>query len=82
MSPLVLTLAQTLDPPIGSVLGWTFGLMAPPKLLTYIGGGVLLAATAFVTVAGGWRRRAEAEAEALGAGEKGEQERSCLPECV
>ena len=59
MSPLVLTLAQTLDPVIGSLLGWGFGLMAAPGLLTYIGGGVLLAATAYVTVAGGQRRKAE-----------------------
>lgn len=62
MSPLVLSLAQTLDPPIGSVLGWGLGLMSAPPLLTYVGGGVLLGATAFVTLAGSRRRRCEAEA--------------------
>lgn len=59
MSPLVLTLAQTLDPVIGSLLGWGFGLMAAPGPLTYAGGGVLLAATAYVTIAGGQRRKQE-----------------------
>lgn len=64
MSPLVLTLAQTLDPVIGSLLGWAFGLMAAPGLLTYIGGAVLLAATVFVTLAGAQRRKLEADAAA------------------
>lgn len=64
MSPLVLTLAQTLDPVIGSLLGWGFGLMAAPGPLTYAGGGVLLGATAYVTIAGGRRRKQEAEAAA------------------
>lgn len=61
MSPLVLTLAQTLDPVIGSLLGWGFGLMAAPGPLTYAGGGVLLGATAYVTIAGGRRRKQETE---------------------
>lgn len=64
MSPLVLTLAQTLDPVIGSLLGWAFGLMAAPGLLTYAGGAVLLAATVFVTLAGAQRRKLEAESAA------------------
>ena len=68
MSPLVLTLAQTLDPVIGSLLGWGFGLMAAPGPLTYAGGGVLLGATAYVTIAGGRRRKQEAEAAAKGGG--------------
>jgi hypothetical protein len=68
MSPLVLTLAQTLDPVIGSLLGWGFGLMAAPGLLTYAGGGVLLGATAYVTVAGGRRRKQEKEEAAAKAG--------------
>jgi hypothetical protein len=67
MSPLVLTLAQTLDPVIGSLLGWGFGLMAAPGPLTYAGGGVLLGATTYVTIAGGQRRKQETERAAKAA---------------
>ena len=79
MSPLVLTLAQTLDPPIGSVLGWAFGLMAAPGLLTYLGGGVLLGAVVFVTLAGSRRRRAEMDAAEAA---KAESEQRLLPGSV
>ncbi len=65
MSPLVLSLAQTLDPPIGSLLGWAAGVMAAPGTMTYLGGAVLLGATVGVTLAGAARRRREAAAAAL-----------------
>ncbi len=49
--PLVIALSLTLEPVIGSFIGWAMSLAEPPSLLTYLGGLVLLGATLLVTLA-------------------------------
>ncbi len=61
LHPLAIALPLTLEPVIGSLIGFALGLTSPPYALTYAGGGVLLAAVALVTVAGYRRECAERE---------------------
>lgn len=58
LHPLAIALPLTLEPVIGSIIGYMVGLASPPHLLTYLGGAVLLAATVLVTVAGYQRENA------------------------
>ena len=57
--PLLLTLSLTVEPLIGSLMGWFVGLAEAPGIFTWIGGGVLLISTVLVVVAGHRREQAE-----------------------
>lgn len=59
LHPLAIALPLTLEPVIGSLIGFALGFTSPPHLMTYIGGGVLLAAVALVTVSGYRRESVE-----------------------
>jgi drug/metabolite transporter (DMT)-like permease len=61
LHPLAIALPLTLEPVIGSLIGYALGLTSPPSPLTYIGGGVLLAAVALVTISGYRRESVERE---------------------
>ena len=61
LHPLAIALPLTLEPVIGSIIGYLAGVTRPPHLLTYVGGVVLLAAVVLVTVAGYQRERKERE---------------------
>ena len=52
LHPLLLTLSLTLEPLIGSVIGWMIGLAQPPGVYTWVGGGILLASTVMVVIFG------------------------------
>lgn len=56
---LMVTLALTIEPPIGTVMGWAVGLADVPGVWTFTGGLVLLVSTAIVIVAGDRRKKAE-----------------------
>lgn len=56
---LMVTLALTSEPPIGTVMGWAVGLADVPGVWTVTGGFVLLVSTAIVIVAGDRRKKAE-----------------------
>lgn len=58
MPALLVTLALTIEPLIGTFIGWSVGLAHVPGVWTYSGGGVLLASTAIVVVAGDRRQQA------------------------
>ena len=62
MPALLVTLALTTEPPIGTVMGWTVGLADVPGIWTFSGGSVLLVSTAIVIVAGDRRNKAAAAA--------------------
>lgn len=51
MTALQIGLACSLEPAIGSLIGWAAGVMAAPGAFTYVGGAVVLGATIWVTVA-------------------------------
>lgn len=59
MDPLVIGMAITVEPLIGSAMGWLIGVDGPPGLWTCVGGGVLIAATLWVNYAGEMRRKEE-----------------------
>lgn len=58
MPALLVTLALTLEPLIGTVIAYALGLAQVPGLWTYTGGAVLLGSTAIVVVAGDSRQQA------------------------
>lgn len=60
MPALLITLALTLEPLIGTLIGWSLGLAQVPGVWTYTGGAVLLGSTAIVVVAGDRRQQAAA----------------------
>ena len=62
MPALLITLALTLEPLIGTLIGWSLGLAHVPGVWTYAGGAVLLGSTAIVVVAGDRRQQAAAAA--------------------
>lgn len=64
MPALLVTLALTAEPLIGTVMGWAVHLAQVPGVWTYSGGAVLLSSTAIVVVAGDRRQQAAAAAAA------------------
>ena len=60
MPALLITLALTLEPLIGTLIGWSLGLAQVPGVWTYTGGAVLLGSTAIVVVTGDRRQQAAA----------------------
>ena len=45
---MVVTLAVTAEPLIGSMVGWWAGVSRPPGARTFLGGAILIASTMFV----------------------------------
>ena len=72
MPALLVSLALTSTPLIGTFIGWYMGLAQMPGLWTYCGGTILLMSTISVVIAGDRREKAAAAAEAADAG-------SCSP---
>lgn len=62
MPALLVTLALTIEPVIGTFMGWAIHLAQVPGLWTYSGGAILLSSTAIVVVAGDRRQQAAARA--------------------
>lgn len=62
MPPLLVTLALTAEPVIGTFMGWAVHLVHVPGVWTYSGGAVLLLSTAIVVIAGDRREQAAAAA--------------------
>ncbi len=58
MPALLITLALTIEPLIGTFIGWSVGLAQIPGVWTYSGGAVLLVSTAIVVIAGDRRQQA------------------------
>eukprot|EP00191_Tetraselmis_sp_GSL018_P008462 CAMPEP_0177615952 /NCGR_PEP_ID=MMETSP0419_2-20121207/23820_1 /TAXON_ID=582737 /ORGANISM="Tetraselmis sp., Strain GSL018" /LENGTH=259 /DNA_ID=CAMNT_0019113825 /DNA_START=311 /DNA_END=1090 /DNA_ORIENTATION=- len=50
LSPLVISLALTLEPLVGSLIGWLAGVSAPPTVLSFVGGFILMSSMAVVTI--------------------------------
>ena len=61
LSPLVISLACNMEPLIGSLLGWAARVVAPPGAWTWVGGALVLASTALVSVAQHRREARERE---------------------
>ena len=66
MPALLVTLALTAEPLIGTFMGWAVHLAAVPGVWTYSGGAVLLSSTAIVVIAGDRRQQAALAAGASG----------------
>lgn len=64
MPALLVTLALTAEPLIGTFMGWAVHLAQVPGVWTYSGGAVLLSSTVIVVIAGDWRQQAAAAAAA------------------
>ena len=64
ISPMIITLAITCEPLIGSLVGWAAHVTGAPGLRTYLGGLVLIAST-MVVVAAEAKRKAAAPPAAL-----------------
>jgi len=61
LTPLTISLALTLEPVLGSFIGWAAGLSAAPGLASLCGGAMLLAAVVTVTVSTHRRELAAAQ---------------------
>lgn len=74
LSPLVVSIAVTLEPAVGSVIGWAWGLESPPGVSTWFGGVIMLAS--LVAVAYGHHHRTREGQRpvyvTIGEGEEGE----------
>lgn len=57
MPALLVSLALTLEPLVGTLIGWAIGVAQVPGVWTYSGGAVLLGSTAIVVVAGDRRQQ-------------------------
>lgn len=62
MPALLVSLALTLEPLVGTFIGWAIGVAQVPGVWTYSGGAVLLGSTAIVVVAGDKRQQAASAA--------------------
>ena len=60
MPALLITLAMTSTPLIGTFIGWYVGIAQLPGLWTYCGGAILLVSTVSVIIAGDRREKAAA----------------------
>eukprot|EP00897_Mesotaenium_endlicherianum_P004448 jgi/Mesen1/4030/ME000212S03055 len=60
MPPLLIAVAITAEPPLGSAIGWALHVSGAPGLWTLTGGAVLLTATLWVNYASHQRQLAEA----------------------
>jgi len=65
-APLVISMALTLEPLIGSVMAWAAGVAGVPGPLTWLGGAVLLGSLLYLSYCES-RRTAAAEAKAVAA---------------
>lgn len=72
MPALLVSLALTSTPLMGTFIGWYVGLAQMPGVWTYCGGTILLMSTIIVIIAGDRREKAAAAADADSAG-------SCSP---
>lgn len=92
LNPLVISLACNLEPLIGSLFGCAAGVVSPPGTWTWIGGSLVIASTAVVSLASHRRQQRQASRAAaaaamqrsLGGGgveaaAQGESERMSLP---
>lgn len=64
MPALLVSLALTLEPLVGTLNGWAIGVAQVPGVWTYSGGAVMLGSTAIVVVAGDRRQQAANAANA------------------
>jgi len=64
LAPLVVSLALTLEPLVGSLLGWAVGVTGAPTPLECLGGVMLMVAMAAVTISS--HRRETQKAECIG----------------
>lgn len=74
MPALLVSLALTSTPLLGTFLGWYVGIAKMPGLWTYCGGTILLMSTISVIIAGDRRETAAAAADAGSAGTGNSQE--------
>lgn len=59
-SPLIISLACNLEPLLGSLMGWLAGIVALPGPWTWVGGALVLASTATVSLASHRREQRQA----------------------
>jgi hypothetical protein len=59
VSPLIVSLAVQFEPVVGPFIGWATAVSPAPGLFTYIGGGIIMAATVGATVAAALRQQKE-----------------------
>jgi hypothetical protein len=59
VSPLMVSLAVQFEPVVGPFIGWATAVSPAPGFYTYIGGGVIMAATVGAIVAGALRQQKE-----------------------
>eukprot|EP00193_Tetraselmis_chui_P014205 CAMPEP_0177783924 /NCGR_PEP_ID=MMETSP0491_2-20121128/19394_1 /TAXON_ID=63592 /ORGANISM="Tetraselmis chuii, Strain PLY429" /LENGTH=107 /DNA_ID=CAMNT_0019304591 /DNA_START=316 /DNA_END=639 /DNA_ORIENTATION=+ len=69
LTPLTISLALTMEPVIGSFIGWAAGLSAPPGVASLLGGAMLMVAVVTVTVSTHFRQLAKAKAAGALAGD-------------
>lgn len=68
LSSLIIAMAITLEPPLGTALGWLLGVSSAPGIWTCIGGVVLLLGTLWVNYASEQRKiKSSSKASTLGA---------------
>ncbi|PRW45144.1 Permeases of the drug metabolite transporter family permease component [Chlorella sorokiniana] len=60
LNPLIISLACNLEPLLGSLLGWAVGVVTAPGPWTYVGGALVLASTATVSIASHRREKKQA----------------------
>lgn len=59
VSPLIVSLAVQFEPMVGPFIGWATAVSPAPGFYTYVGGGIIIAATIGATVAAGLRQQKE-----------------------
>ena len=64
LDPLIISLACNMEPLLGSLMGWAAGVLTAPGAWTYVGGGLVLASTATVSIASHRREKRQASKEA------------------
>ncbi|CAI7892485.1 unnamed protein product [Closterium sp. NIES-53] len=51
-TPLVIAIAITVEPPLGSLIGWAIGQSGAPDAATWVGGALMMGATLWVALEG------------------------------